>query len=97
MTALLILQISAIFTEQQAAAAGGGPVPQQIARRMDGAMLAVGALSDILKHKVCLKTIAFHQAALLRGASCQRPAHLGCPQQMIVTPLHAIVSHAGEL
>jgi importin-7 len=50
---LATLQISAIFTEQQAAAAVGGPVPQQIARRMDGALLAVGALSDILKHKVC--------------------------------------------
>ena len=50
-TVAVTLQISAIFTEQQAAAAGGGPVPQQIARRMDGAMLAVGALSDILKQK----------------------------------------------
>lgn len=49
-----LLQISAIFTEHQVAAAGGGPVPQQIARRMDGALLAVGALTDILKQKACL-------------------------------------------
>jgi len=46
------MQISAIFTEYQAAAAGGATVPQGLARRMDGALLAVGALSDILKQKV---------------------------------------------
>ena len=31
-------------------------MPQQTARRMDGAMLAVGALSDILKQKVGLQS-----------------------------------------
>lgn len=46
------MQISAIFTEYQAAAGAGAAVPQGLARRMDGALLAVGALSDILKQKV---------------------------------------------
>ena len=48
----VLVQISAVFTEYQAAAAGGAAVSEQTARRMDGALLAVGALSDILKEKV---------------------------------------------
>lgn len=37
-----------------AKAANGGPVQQELARQMDGAMLAIGALADTLKAKVSL-------------------------------------------
>jgi importin-7 len=40
-------------TAARAAAAGGPPVTVALARQMDGAMLAVGALSDTLKNRVC--------------------------------------------
>lgn len=36
----------------KAAAAGGQPVPVELARQMDGAMLAIGSLSGTLKSKV---------------------------------------------
>ena len=48
-------QVTAVFAQYQAAAAGGGPVERDLARRMDGALLSVGALSDILKSKVLKK------------------------------------------
>jgi hypothetical protein len=36
----------------QAAAAGGPPVSMELARQMDGAMLAIGSLSGTLKTRV---------------------------------------------
>ena len=43
-----------VFSEYQAAvsAAGSQNVPMECARRLDGALLAVGSLSEILKTKV---------------------------------------------
>lgn len=50
---LCTVQVTAIFVQYRTAVEGGGQaVPQQVARSMDGALLAVGALSDILKQKV---------------------------------------------
>lgn len=82
-------QVTAIFAQyraaaSEAAAAVGGPhsVPQEIARSMDGALLAVGALSDILKQKAEYKAqlegmLAGHVAPLfssphghLRAKAC---------------------------
>lgn len=45
-------QVTAVFAQYQAAVAAAGPVAPDLARRMDGALLSVGALSDILKSKV---------------------------------------------
>ena len=48
------VQIVTIFGEYQAAqrAAGSQPVPVAMARRLDGALLAIGTLSDTLKTTV---------------------------------------------
>jgi hypothetical protein len=43
--------IAAVFAEHTSAASGGANVPVALARRMDGAMLVAGSLSDVLKHK----------------------------------------------
>jgi len=47
-------QVTAIFAQYQQAAAAG-QVPEDVARRMDGALLSIGALSDILKSKAAYK------------------------------------------
>ena len=46
-------QVTVIFAQYQTAAAAGA-VPDDLARRMDGALLSIGALSGILKAKVRL-------------------------------------------
>jgi hypothetical protein len=48
-------------------------VPQQTARRMDGAMLAVGALSDILKQKVGLQSCQLFMPPCSRLTSVHMP------------------------
>lgn len=50
------MQVTAIFSQYQQAAAAG-QVPEDVARRMDGALLSIGALSDILKSKVCCRFV----------------------------------------
>ena len=41
-----------VFSSHQAQTAAGGAVSQEEARRMDGALLAVGIMGDVLKQKV---------------------------------------------
>ncbi len=49
--------VTTLTQYQQAAAQGGGRVADpSLVRRMDGALLAVGVLSDILENKVSLDT-----------------------------------------
>lgn len=49
----LMGHIVSVLNEHNGAVAAGN-VPMDLARRMDGAILAIGTLQDVLKKKVCL-------------------------------------------
>jgi len=79
----LAQQIVTVFGEYQAAQqaaqgpAPGGPlqpVPEVVARRLDGALLAIGTLSDMLKKTVSTVITAGDVHALAASAKTQQPA-----------------------